>query len=83
MAAAAPPLRILTYRPSVKDAHERRASFSDGRQVEILKGGAAAAAAALAAPKIMCAFLRRAVDTVARMDTVVREAELPYWGPIR
>ena len=50
VAAAAALVRISTCRTWVKDAHERRASFIDGRQVEILKGGTAAAAAALSGP---------------------------------
>ena len=55
VAVAAPPLRISTCHPSVKDAHERYASFIDGRTVETLKGSAVAAAAAPDVPKIICA----------------------------
>ena len=48
VAAAARLLRILTCScTSVKDAHERRAYFIDRQQVEIHKGGTAAATAAL------------------------------------
>ena len=55
VAVAAPSFRISTCRQSVKDVHDCYASFIGWWQVEILKAGAVAAAAALAGPKIICA----------------------------